>query len=139
MKKDRVKKEFFSELEKNGIVESACKKCGISRNSVYRWKKESIRFARKFEESRLIGESVINDFAEANILRDIQGGSIPSSKYWLDRRHPKFIPRYRGEVNKLNDYEKLVLRREEAAKKKVAVIKAKKFMDGWFKDPKKDR
>jgi len=138
MKKDRVKEEFFSELEKNGIVESACKKCGVSRNSVYRWRKESIRFARRFEESRLIGEGVINDFAEANILRDIQSGSIPSSKYWLDRRHPKFIPRYRGEANKLNDYEKLVLRKEDVAKRKATLAKVMKFMDGWFPDSKRE-
>ena len=40
MKKDKVKDAFLEQLRKVPIIQVACEKVGISRNSVYRWKNE---------------------------------------------------------------------------------------------------
>jgi hypothetical protein len=47
MKKNKLQNKFFGELKKVPIVQVACEKTGVSRNSVYRWRKEDINFAKE--------------------------------------------------------------------------------------------
>jgi hypothetical protein len=51
MKKNKLQDPFFAELEKVPIIQVACEKTGISRNSVYRWKREDKSFAKKMDEA----------------------------------------------------------------------------------------
>lgn len=37
MKKNKIK-QFLKSLENVPIIQKACKECGISRNTIYRWR-----------------------------------------------------------------------------------------------------
>ena len=50
-KKSRLQEAFFAELKKVPIVLVACEKSGISRNSVYRWKREDKKFSEVMDEA----------------------------------------------------------------------------------------
>ena len=51
MKKDSHAPKFLTELRKVPIVQVACEKVGISRNTIYRWLKEDKQFAKDFAEA----------------------------------------------------------------------------------------
>ena len=44
MKKNKFQDQFLDELRKVPIVQVACEKTGLSRNSVYRWRKDDKEF-----------------------------------------------------------------------------------------------
>ena len=47
MKKNKFQDQFLDELRKVPIVQVACEKTGLSRNSIYRWRKEDKDFLKK--------------------------------------------------------------------------------------------
>ncbi len=94
MKKRRVRDKFIEELRNTGIVQIACDKIGISRQTYYRWLKEDVDFRLSAGEAISQGEDLVNDFAESNVLRGIQNQSESYTKYWLSVRHPKFNKKY---------------------------------------------
>ncbi len=88
--KRKKKSKFLRELESIPIVQTACEKVGISRNTVYRWKKEDSDFAKEFEARMEIGGDLVSDVAESHLLKAIQRGDFGSVRYWLSRRSKKF-------------------------------------------------
>lgn len=70
MKKGR-KTKFLEVLEKSPIVQYACEKVGISRNTFYRWLKEDPDFASSYKQSMEYGIDLVNDAAESNVLKGI--------------------------------------------------------------------
>lgn len=123
MKKNRIKEKFLEELRELPIVDMACRKLGISRQSYYKWRKEDVDFFKESNEALSQGESKINDMAVSNVIRGIQNQSESYTKYWLSCRHPKFSKPYErnsheGDVNIFVD-----------------VNKIKDFEDKWFKQP----
>ena len=57
MKKERVSDKFLNELRRVPVVQVACERCGISRESVYRWRKEDPEFFEKMVEAQNEGET----------------------------------------------------------------------------------
>ena len=93
-KKKEKKGEFLLEkLRKIPIVQVACEKVGVSRNTVYRWRKEDPEFAKTMDEALADGEAVINDMSESQLLSKIKNGEWPPIAFWLRKRHPKFKDR----------------------------------------------
>lgn len=90
MKKNKKKSEFLEQLRKIPIVQVSCEKVGISRNSVYRWKKEDEKFSKEMEEALAEGEDLVNDMGESQLLSLMKDKHWPSIAFWLSRRHPKF-------------------------------------------------
>lgn len=97
MKKDRIKDAFLDQLRKVPIVQVACEKVGVSRNSVYRWKNTDKKFLEQMGAALVEGEELINDMSESQILTLIREKSWPAISFWLKHRNPKF--RERVEVN----------------------------------------
>jgi len=93
MKKDRVQKEFLEELKQIPVVQIACKKCNVSRNSVYRWRKEDKEFAKHMDEAIQEGEDVMSDLGESQLLTLMKEKNFPAIKFWLSHRNPKFKKR----------------------------------------------
>lgn len=89
MKRNK-KSRFLRELENIPIVQTACEKIGISRNTVYRWKKEDPDFSKEFEERMEIGGDLVSDVAESHLLKAIQKGESWATRYWLSRLSKKF-------------------------------------------------
>jgi hypothetical protein len=90
MKKKRTKDLFLETLKKVPIVQVSCEKVGLSRNSVYRWRKEDKDFAKEMDKAMLEGEDFINDISEGQLLNMIKEKSWPALAFWLKHRNPKF-------------------------------------------------
>lgn len=90
MKKASAQKKIIKELETTPIVQIACKKVGISRQTYYRWIKEDSKFFRKVKEAIEMGVSLVSDAAESNVLNGIKGGDSAFTRYWLSHRHPAY-------------------------------------------------
>lgn len=93
MKKDRVADLFIEQLRKIPIVQVACEKVDVSRNTIYRWCKEDADFAKQMDEALADGEAVVNDMSEAQLFSKIKNGEWPPIAFWLRKRHPKFKDR----------------------------------------------
>jgi len=93
MKKSRVQSSFLVELRKIPIVQVACEKLDVSRNSVYRWRKEDEEFAKAMDEALAEGEKLVNDMTESQLLSLIGEKHWPAISFWLRKRNPKFHDR----------------------------------------------
>ena len=51
MKNSKQKKIFLDHLRKIPIIQVVCEKSGIGRTTVYRWKKQSKKFATRYGKS----------------------------------------------------------------------------------------
>ena len=121
MKKDRTAELFLEQLRKIPIVQVACEKVDVSRNTVYRELSEFVsfklphgglalwlevcpaidmnkllkdaEFAKAMDEALVDGEAVVNDMSESQLLSKIKNGEWPPIAFWLRKRHPKFKDR----------------------------------------------
>jgi hypothetical protein len=106
MKKNKIKNAFLAELKRIPIVQVSCEKVGISRNSVYRWKREDEEFSKLMDEALAEGEELVNDMSESQLLSLIKEKNFAAISFWLRHRNSKF--RERVEVTtKLEKQEKM--------------------------------
>lgn len=90
MKKNKLRNEFLDQLRKIPIVLVACEKSGLSRNTVYRWRKEDESFAKEMDEALKEGEELVNDMGESQLLTLIKEKNWSAISFWLRHRNPKF-------------------------------------------------
>lgn len=90
MKKNKSQDQFFVELEKVPIVQVACEKCGISRNSVYRWRKVDKAFCKKMDEALANGVALVNDMSESQLLTLIKEKNYSAISFWLRHRNDNY-------------------------------------------------
>ena len=89
-KKNKVRNIFLEELKKVPIIQVACEKTGISRNSIYRWKREDKSFSTSMDEALAEGEALVNDMSESQLLTLIKEKNFSAIRFWLNHRNPKF-------------------------------------------------
>ncbi len=90
MKKNRFQELFLLELEKVPIVQIACEKTNLSRNTVYRWRKEDHDFAKKMDESLAKGVALVSDMSEAQLITLIKEKNWPAIRFWLQHRNDNY-------------------------------------------------
>jgi thiaminase len=90
---------LIEEIEKHGIIQSACDKHNISRQSFYRWMKEDKEFLELVDEALSIGVGVTNDIALSNVLIGIKNKDVGYTTFWLKHRHTEFRRPYRDKVD----------------------------------------
>lgn len=115
MKKNRIKNEFLDHLRKIPIIQVACEKVGISRNSVYRWRNEDVEFLKDMDQALLEGEELINDMSESQLVSMIRDKNWQAISFWLRKRNPKFRDRLEVSTN--------TLPQEELSPEQEAVVK----------------
>ena len=93
MKKNKLQEQFFAELVKVPIVQVACEKVGISRNSIYRWKKEDKTFDKKMNEALAQGVELVNDMSENQLLSLIKDKNYSAISFWLRHRNDNYKDR----------------------------------------------
>lgn len=101
MKKSKFHEQFLLELSKVPIIQVACEKAGLSRNSVYRWRKEDVSFAKKMDQALADGVALVNDMSESQLLTLIKEKNFPAVRFWLNKRHPA----YKDKVEVVNKHE----------------------------------
>lgn len=113
MKKNKLQDQFLEELARVPIVQIACEKCGLSRNSVYRWRKEDKSFEKKMDEALANGVAFVNDMSESQLLTLIKEKSYSAISFWLRHRNDNYKDKLEvttkedsGELTK--DQEKIV-------------------------------
>jgi hypothetical protein len=116
-KKNKIQDTFLDELRKVPIIQLASEKCGVSRQSVYRWKKEDKEFEKKFEEALDEGEAYINDLSEIQLVNLIKEKHPSSIRFRLSRRHPKYKDKL--EVTTRNEIEAMTPERAAEIRRAV--------------------
>ena len=92
-----TKKELFLEAYKKGMchVSNACKAVNISRDTYYRWKKESKKFANAIAE---IDEALV-DMAECSLYTNVKNGIQKAIEFFLcNRKKDKYSNTNRTEL-----------------------------------------
>ena len=112
MKNVKAKKIFLENLKKIPIVHASCERSGISRASVYRWKKEDEKFAKAMSEAMDEGEALINDLSEGQLITLIKDKNFSAIRFWLNHRHVKFRDRVEVNANIQNFSEELTPEQE---------------------------
>jgi len=90
MKKNKLQDSFFTELRKVPIVQVACEKTGISRNSIYRWKRADLMFSKKMDQALSDGVALVNDMTESQLLTMIKEKEWPAISFWLKHRNSNY-------------------------------------------------
>lgn len=97
IKKSKLQAELIEQLKKTPIIEVACQKVGIGRNSYYRWRREGKKFALSCDKALEEGCAFINDLAESQLISAMKSNNLTAVMYWLNHRHS--IYRNKLEVN----------------------------------------
>lgn len=82
--------KLVEEIEKTPLIQIACDKIGISRNTFYRWMKEDKGFLARVNEAMSLGTGLVSDVALSNVLEGIKRKDAMYTKYWLSHKHPDF-------------------------------------------------
>lgn len=90
MKKNKLQDQFLEELAKVPIVQVACEKTGLSRNSIYRWRKEDKAFEKKMDDALKLGVAFVNDMSESQLLTLIKEKSYQAISFWLRHRNDNY-------------------------------------------------
>jgi hypothetical protein len=91
MKKNKFQDQFLDELRKVPIVQVACEKTGLSRNSVYRWRKDDKEFLKKMDTVHFLKVSLlVNDMSESQLLTLIKEKNYPAISFWLRHRNDNY-------------------------------------------------
>jgi hypothetical protein len=90
MKKNKLQGQFLEELCKVPIIQVACEKCSLSRNSIYRWRKEDKVFAKRMDEALANGVAFVNDMSESQLLSLIKDKSYSAISFWLRHRNDNY-------------------------------------------------
>ncbi|MFM2340114.1 MAG: hypothetical protein RLZZ360_750 [Candidatus Parcubacteria bacterium] len=101
MKKNKFQEQFLLELTKVPIIQVACEKADLSRNTVYRWRKEDKEFEKKMRQALADGVALVNDMSESQLLTLIKEKNFPAVRFWLNKRHPA----YKDKVEVVNKHE----------------------------------
>jgi len=121
-KKSRLQEAFFNELKKVPIVLVACEKSGISRNSVYRWKREDKEFSKVMDEALAEGEALVNDMSESQLLTMIKEKNWSAISFWLRHRNPRFKDKIEV-TSKIEDSEELTPSQAEIVRQALTLAK----------------
>ncbi len=91
MKKSKLEAKFLSELNKVPNISLACEKVGLSRNTIYRWIREDIKFEAKVINELDMGVDYVSDLAESKLIANIKSNKVWAIKYWLGNRKKVYI------------------------------------------------
>lgn len=94
--KNRIMKEkekFIEILELYPIIQVACTKAWISRQTYYRWYGDDEEFALRVDRAISIWKETINDLAESNIISWVKENDMKANMFWLNNNHKNYSNR----------------------------------------------
>ncbi|MEN9552179.1 MAG: hypothetical protein RI935_556 [Candidatus Parcubacteria bacterium] len=114
MKKNKLQDQFLEELTKVPVVQVACERTNLSRNSVYRWRKEDKTFEKKMDEAMKAGVAFVNDMSESQLLTLIKEKSYSAISFWLRHRNDNYKDKI--EITTKEDKEELTKEQKKVVK-----------------------
>jgi hypothetical protein len=124
MKKNKFQDQFLDELRKVPIVQVACEKTGLSRNSVYRWRKDDKEFLKKMDIALSEGVALVNDMSESQLLTLIKEKNYPAISFWLRHRNDNY--KNKLEITTKDDNEELTPSQAKIVKQALKLAKITK-------------
>lgn len=88
-----AKDKFLEVLRKTPIIQLACERSGLSRASLYRWKKKSQTFAKEVDVALAEGIGFITDIAEGQLIQAIKEKNLGALTFWLRHHHATYANR----------------------------------------------
>lgn len=119
MKKSKMTQQFLDELRKVPIIQVACEKTGISRNSVYRWRRDDKKFATQMDDAMADGVAFVNDMSESQLLTLIKEKNWPAISFWLKHRNENY--KNKIEVTTVDDRESLTPSQQKIVKRALSL------------------
>jgi len=116
VKKKANQIKLLEQLKTVPIIEVACQKIGIGRNSYYRWRRESKKFSQAADKALEEGCQFINDLAESQLISAMKDNNLTAVMYWLNHRHNTYR-------NKLEVNGSLEIAKQELSKEQEQSIK----------------
>ena len=93
IRKSQDKQILIEQLKKTPIIQLACEKTGIGRATYYRWRKEDEKFAEDADDAIHLGEQLVNDMAESQLLSAIRDQNMTAIIFWLKHHHKNYATR----------------------------------------------
>lgn len=121
MKKNKYQNQFLEELARIPIIQVACEKTGLSRNSVYRWRKEDVAFSKRMDEALAEGVALVNDMSESQLLNLIKEKNWPAISFWLKHRNDNY--KNKLEITTKDDPEELTPAQAKVVKQALKLAK----------------
>jgi hypothetical protein len=90
MKKNKTSKQFLEELKKVPIIQVACERSGVSRQTIYRWRLNDKSFAKDMDEAMREGVAFVNDMSESQLLTMIKEKNWSAISFWLRHRNDNY-------------------------------------------------
>lgn len=115
-KNGQLKNQILEQLKRTPIVEAACQKAGISRQTFYRWKFEDPEFAKELEKAIDDGRMLVNDLSESQVLSLIRDKNWQAISFWLKHHHPSYKTKIQIEGSLQMPQEELTPEQEETVK-----------------------
>jgi hypothetical protein len=119
MKKNKYQNQFLDELKKVPIVQVACEKTGLSRNSVYRWRKEDKDFAKIMDDALAEGVALVNDMSESQLFTLIKEKNYSAISFWLRHRNVNYKDKL--EITNREESEELTESQAQIVKEALAL------------------
>ena len=96
---------ILEHLRKTPIAQVACEKCGISRMTFHRWKKDDKEFSDAVDLAMAEGNGMVNDLAESQLVTAIKDRNLGAIMYWLKYHHPSYRTRIEieGTINTIQE------------------------------------
>jgi len=118
------KELVIEQLKKSPVVELVCQKANISRATYYRWRQEDKKFTDLADKAISEGNLLINDMAEAQLLRAIRDNNFRAIVYWLKNHHPTYATKIELTTKQSNENESLTPAQEAMVKKAIALVQS---------------
>lgn len=84
------KQKFLTELEEIPIVSVVCKRVGIAKATVYRWRKDDPKFSKAMDAALEIGRDAVTDLAEGQTISLMKKGDFRAIKLWLENNTQRY-------------------------------------------------
>lgn len=124
MKKNKFQDQFLDELRKVPIIQVACEKTGLSRNSVYRWRKDDKEFLKNMDTALTEGVALVNDMSESQLLTLIKEKNYSAISFWLRHRNDNY--KNKLEITTKDDNEELTPSQAKIVKQALKLAKITK-------------
>ncbi len=84
------KVKLVATLKELPIIEAACKRASISRDTYYRWRRDDKVFRKESEDALNQGIEFVSDMSESQLITLIKEKKMPAIAMWLKNNHPRY-------------------------------------------------
>lgn len=90
MKKHKKAKEFLEEYCEVPFVNYACKRVGVSRNTIYKWRNEDPEFRAEMDKAEKLGTESVTDLTQSKLVGAVQRSEPWAIQFLLRNRHKNY-------------------------------------------------